>query len=53
MINKTAILIGSFGKESFNRKIAENMIRLAPESMEIVGDLPMNNEVLKTENSSA
>ncbi len=45
-----AVLIGSLRKNSFNRKIAENIIRLAPKSlaMEIIeiGQLPHYNEDL-------
>lgn len=32
---KVAIIVGSLRKESFNRKVANEMIRLAPENMEL------------------
>ena len=45
---KIAIIIGSLRKESFNRKMANNLIRLAPESTKLeileIGQLPMYNE---------
>lgn len=51
MGKKISILVGSLRKESFNRKIANELIRLAPNSltMEIVeiGDLPFYNEDLE------
>lgn len=54
---RIAALVGSLRKESLNRKTAENMIRLAPDSlhMEIVGigHLPLYNEDLETENPPA
>lgn len=51
---KIAVLIGSLRKESYNRKTALNMMRLAPEGLEMeiveIGQLPMYNEDLETEN---
>lgn len=50
MSKKIAVIIGSLRKESFNRKIANEIIRLAPnkEDFEIVqiGNLPLYNEDL-------
>lgn len=51
---KIAVLIGSLRKESYNRKAAENLIRLAPDSLEMeiveIGQLPFYNEDLETDN---
>lgn len=51
---KIAVLIGSLRKGSLNRKIAENLIRLAPENLEMeiieIGQLPHYNEDLDTDN---
>lgn len=51
MSKKISILVGSLRKESFNRKVANEIIRLAPTSlkMEIVeiGNLPFYNEDLE------
>lgn len=45
---KIAVLIGSLRKESFTRKIAKQMIKLAPSSLSCtiveIGDLPLYNE---------
>lgn len=53
MTYKIAALVGSLRKESFNRKLANALIRLAPEhiKMEIVeiGQLPHYNEDLDTD----
>lgn len=50
---KIAALVGSLRKESFNRKVAENFIRLAPGNltMEIIeiGQLPLYNQDLDTD----
>ena len=47
---KVSVLIGSLRKDSYNRKIAEIMLKIAPQtlSLEIVeiGDLPLYNEDL-------
>lgn len=47
---KIAVLIGSLRKESINRKLANEVIRLAPESLELeiveIGQLPHYNEDL-------
>ena len=32
---KVAVIVGSLRKESFNRKVAKEMIRLAPEGLEL------------------
>lgn len=51
---KIAALVGSLRKDSFNKKIAENIIRLAPENLEIeiveIGQLPHYNQDLDTDN---
>lgn len=49
MANRTiALVIGSLRKESFNRKLAEAMIRLAPEGWSFdevrIGDLPLYDQ---------
>jgi chromate reductase len=45
---KVAVLIGSLRKESYNRKIASNLIKLAPESLEMkvveIGQLEIFNQ---------
>ena len=50
---KIAALVGSIRQDSFNKKLAKNLIRLAPENitMEIVeiGQLPFYNEDLDTD----
>lgn len=50
MASKIAVLIGSLRKESFNRKIANAIIKLAPENLEMeiveIGDLAIYNEDL-------
>lgn len=55
MAKKIALLVGSLRRDSYNRKIANELIRLAPESLqpEIVeiGDMPFYNEDLETENT--
>lgn len=47
---KIAVLVGSLRKESVNRKLANEVIRLAPESLELgiveIGQLPHYNEDL-------
>ncbi len=47
---KIAVLVGSLRKESFNRKIAQHLINLAPESLELqiieIGQLPHYNQDL-------
>ena len=51
---KIAAIIGSLRKCSFSSKTAENLIRLAPENIEMeiveIGKLPQYNEDLATEN---
>lgn len=51
---KIAALVGSLRKDSLNRKVAENLIRLAPENLEMeiveIGQLPHYNEDLDTDN---
>lgn len=52
MEKKIAVVVGSLRKESWNRKIAKELIRLAPDSMKLefveFGDLPLYNEDLET-----
>ena len=52
MEKKIAIVVGSLRKESWNRKIAKELIHLAPDSMRLefveFGDLPLYNEDLET-----
>jgi chromate reductase len=47
-----AILVGSLRKDSYNRKMANTLITLAPEELELeilsIGDLPFYNEDLET-----
>src|SRR5437588_9773205 len=49
-----AVLVGSLRKESFNRKMANALIALAPESLKPaiveIGQLPLYNQDLDTEN---
>ena len=51
---KIAVFVGSLRKDSFNKKIAENIIRLAPNNLEMkiveIGQLPHYNEDLDTHN---
>ncbi len=46
--NKIAVIVGSLRKDSFNRKIANNLIRLAPASLKMeiieIGHLPLYNQ---------
>lgn len=48
MSKKVAIIVGSLRKESFNRKVANEFIRVAPEGLELsiaeIGDLCMYSE---------
>lgn len=51
MSQKTvAVIVGSLRKESFNRKMAHNLIKLAPASLKLeileIGQLPMYNQDL-------
>ncbi len=52
--NKIAIIVGSLRKASFNRKLANELIRIQPESLEMqiveIGDLPLYNEDLEGDN---
>lgn len=51
MEKKIAVLVGSLRKESFNRKIANELIRLAPKTLKMemveIGNLPLYNEDLE------
>lgn len=48
---KIAVLVGSLRKESFNRKMAKALVKLAPESLKLefveIGELPPYNEDLE------
>lgn len=48
---KVAVLIGSLRAESYNKKVAQAMMRLAPEQLDMqiveIGDLPHYNEDLE------
>jgi chromate reductase, NAD(P)H dehydrogenase (quinone) len=50
MQKKIAVIVGSLRKDSFNRKMANNLIKLAPPSLKLeileIGDLPMYNQDL-------
>jgi chromate reductase len=50
MQKKIAVIIGSLRKDSFNRKMANNLIKLAPPSLKLeileIGDLQMYNQDL-------
>lgn len=50
MQKKIAVFIGSLRQDSFNRKLANNLIRLAPSPLELeileIGQLPMYNQDL-------
>lgn len=50
MAKKIAVLIGSLRKESYNRKVAQEVIALAPSSLELeiveIGQIPHYNEDL-------
>ena len=52
---KIAVIVGSLRKESFNRKIANQVAAMAPASLELefveTGDLPHYNEDLDGENA--
>jgi chromate reductase len=49
---KIAVIVGSLRKDSYNRKIAKELIRLAPSNLELqiveIGDLALYNEDLET-----
>lgn len=51
---KIAIVVGSLRKASFNRKVAKELIRLQPESLDMeivdIGNLPLYNQDSDTEN---
>jgi chromate reductase len=50
---KIAVLVGSLRKESFTRKLARNLMLVAPPTLELeiveIGELPMYNQDLETE----
>lgn len=49
-MSKIAVIVGSLRKESFNRKMANNLVELAPDSLNLeileIGQLPMYNQDL-------
>lgn len=49
-MNKIGVIVGSLRKDSFNRKLAETLIRLATDSLDMeiieIADLPMYNQDL-------
>jgi chromate reductase len=49
---KIAVVVGSLRRESFSRKVAGNLIELAPDHLSLdiveIGDLPLYNEDLET-----
>ncbi|VEB32746.1 chromate reductase, Class I, flavoprotein [Legionella sainthelensi] len=54
MVKKIGVVVGSLRKESFNRKMAHQLISLSPSSLELqiieIGDLPLYNQDLDDEN---
>jgi chromate reductase len=54
---KIAVLVGSLRKESFTRRLAKNLVLLAPSTIELeiveIGDLAMYNEDVETEGAPA
>lgn len=50
---KIAVLVGSLRKESWNRKIADTLIKLAPDTLEAeiirIGELPLYNQDLEAD----
>lgn len=53
---KVAVLVGSLRKESFSRKVANNMVNLFPEEYKLefveIGNLPFYNEDYDAENNA-
>ena len=49
-MSKIAVIVGSLRKESFNRKMANNLVQLAPESLQLeileIGQLSHYNQDL-------
>ena len=56
-MKKIAVIVGSLRKESWTRKIALNLIKLAPSSLSLeiveIGQLPLYNQDLDDENKPA
>lgn len=54
-VKKIAVIVGSLRKDSFNRKIAEALVKMAPDSLALefveTGDLPHYNEDLDGDNT--
>src|SRR5690554_1740965 len=53
---KVAVLVGSLRKESFSRKLANNLVELFPEDYKLefveIGNLPFYNEDYDAENNA-
>lgn len=54
---KIAVIVGSLRKESYNRKVAQNLIKLAPSTLALeiieIGDLPFYSEDLDNDTPPA
>lgn len=52
-----ALIVGSLRKDSYNRKVAHELMRLAPDELDLniveIGDLPLYNEDLEAETPQA
>ncbi|HEX7914807.1 NAD(P)H-dependent oxidoreductase [Rudaea sp.] len=52
-----AVIVGSLRRESFSRKVAHNLIALAPDSLRFsiieIGDLPLYNQDIETDTPPA
>jgi len=52
-----AVIVGSLRKASYNRKVAHELMRLAPDELDLnvveIGDLPLYNEDLEAETPQA
>src|SRR5438128_538305 len=57
MPKNIAVIVGSLRKESYNRKMAQNLISLAPANLKLniveIGNLPLYNEDLDKDNPPA
>ena len=56
-MNNIAVIVGSLRKDSYNRKLAQALIELAPASLQLsevgIGELPFYNEDLETNSPPA
>src|SRR5215510_9410611 len=56
-VKNVAVVVGSLRKESFNRKMANAVIGIAPEALRMtvvpIGDLPLYNQDLETDSPPA